>query len=199
MRLTALAFTERVSTVSTKHLDGAQAATTQVLARAATMARTLRGRHSGGQATQQAAQGREQRRTTMSRIGLRLLVVLALCAGMLSFGLLGCAKAPTPAAQILSPINGTMYSVSNGSLPRLSFQLNLSSSASSGVSQYAWSDWLGLFTDTKANDTLTITPTYTQVPCFTTVHDPIILQVTDTHGQTAKASVTIAIERVCVT
>jgi hypothetical protein len=101
-----------------------------------------------------------------------------------------------PTVQILSPTNGASYPVNgfSGSLT-----LYLSSQASTGVTTYLWSDSLNLFTDTHANDTLTLTPTVSQIPCNTPFSDVITLTVTDSHGQTASASVTITIERVCLT
>lgn len=99
-----------------------------------------------------------------------------------------------PTVTILSPTNGTTYRINGfGS----SFTLALSSQASAGVSTYLWSDSLHMFTDTHANDTLTLTPSGSQVPCGG-ASDVITLKGTDNHGQTASASVTIAIQRVCI-
>ncbi len=99
---------------------------------------------------------------------------------------------PAPTAQILSPTNGQTYPISQGG----SVQLVLSSSASAGVTQYAWSDSLHLITDTKPNDTVTITQG--QVGCRQ-VDDTISLKVTDSHGKTANATpVTITFYPVCI-
>jgi hypothetical protein len=75
--------------------------------------------------------------------------------------------------------------------------LVLSSQALAGVTTYQWSDSAKLITDTHQNDTLTLTPTASQIPCGTT-SDTITLKVTDSHAQTASAAVTITIQRVCI-
>jgi M6 family metalloprotease-like protein len=101
-----------------------------------------------------------------------------------------------PTVKILSPTNGANYQLSPTGLNG-SFTLVLSSQASAGVTSYAWSDSLKLFTDTHANDSLTLTPSASQLPCGTT-SDAISLKVTDGLGQTASASVTITLQRVCI-
>ena len=77
------------------------------------------------------------------------------------------------------------------------FSLVLESEASAGVISYAWSDTLGLVSDSNANDTLTLAPTVSQVPCNVVVKDMISLVITDSYPQTANDSVTINIERTC--
>lgn len=58
---------------------------------------------------------------------------------------------------------------------------------------------LGTISDDKANDTVTVTPTYTQVGCNQNVSDVIRLTVTADDGQTASAPpVTITIDRQCI-
>jgi M6 family metalloprotease-like protein len=100
---------------------------------------------------------------------------------------------PTPTAQILSPTNGQTYRISQGG----SVPLALSSTASAGVTQYAWSDSLHLFTDSKPNDTVTIQQN--RVGCANGVPDTINLAVTDSHGQTGHATpVTITFYPQCI-
>ncbi len=101
-----------------------------------------------------------------------------------------------PTVTILSPTTGASYVINgfNGSL-----MLHLSSQASAGVTTYLWSDSLQLFTDIHANDTLTLTPSVGQIPCNTPFSDVVTLKVTDSHGQTASATVKISIERSCLT
>ena len=102
---------------------------------------------------------------------------------------------PPPTVQILSPKDGASYYIP----PSSKVSLALSSQASADVISYAWSDTLGLVNDSNANDTLTLTSTSTanQLGCNTLLSDTITLIVTDSHGQTAKASVTIQVEREC--
>jgi hypothetical protein len=99
---------------------------------------------------------------------------------------------PAPTAQILSPTNGQGYRI-----PQFgSVQVVLSSSASSGVAKYAWSDSLHLITDTKPNDTVTIAQQ--QIGCVGK-QDTISLTVTDSHGQTGTAEpVTINFYPQCI-
>jgi hypothetical protein len=99
-----------------------------------------------------------------------------------------------PSAIILSPTDGSNYTFFGNS----SFSLTVSGQGSANVTKYSWSDKLGLITDSKANDTLTITPTYTQVGCGE-VTDVINLTVTDSYGQTAKATpVSVTLYRECI-
>jgi hypothetical protein len=109
---------------------------------------------------------------------------------------------PPPTVQILSPTTGASYKL----IPRVcsfpcpgpeTFSLVLESEASAGVISYAWSDTLGLVSDSNANDTLTLAPTASQVPCNMVVKDMISLMVTDSYPQTANDSVIINIERIC--
>jgi hypothetical protein len=101
-----------------------------------------------------------------------------------------------PTVTILSPTTGASYVINglNGSMT-----LHLSSQASAGVTTYQWSDSLRLFTDTHANDSLTLTPSVGQIPCNTPFSDVVTLTVTDSHGQTASSTVKISIERSCLT
>lgn len=100
---------------------------------------------------------------------------------------------PVPTAQILSPTNGQTYRIAQGG----SVQIVLSSSASTGVSQYAWSDSLHLFTDSNPSDTVTIQQG--QVGCANGVNDTISLTVTDGQGQTGEASpVTVTYYPQCI-
>jgi M6 family metalloprotease-like protein len=101
-----------------------------------------------------------------------------------------------PTVEILSPTNGAQYLIKglDGSIT-----LALSSQASAGVTSYLWSDSLTLFTDSHANDTLTLTPPTSQISCNVPFSDVVTLKVTDRHGQTASASATISLERVCLT
>jgi M6 family metalloprotease-like protein len=98
-----------------------------------------------------------------------------------------------PTVQILSPTQAQNFQFTDPG----SFTMTLASSASSGVVSYQWSDSVGLISDTKANDTVTLTPTSQQVPCGTT-NDTVKLKVTDKHNQSASTSVTITIQRVCI-
>ena len=102
---------------------------------------------------------------------------------------------PSPTVQILSPTAGVSYYIP----PSSKVALALSSQASADVISYAWSDTLGLVSDSNANDTLTLTSTSTaqQLGCNTLLSDTITLIVTGNQGQTAKASVTIQINREC--
>lgn len=100
---------------------------------------------------------------------------------------------PLPTVQILSPNAGETFSFVLGG----SFSLTLASSASAGVVSYAWSDSRGLFTDTNANDSLTITPPTTKVACGQQ-NDTITLVVTDNHGQKASAQVKIILSVTCI-
>jgi M6 family metalloprotease-like protein len=104
------------------------------------------------------------------------------------------APAP-PSVQIVSPTNGSSYVVYN---TNGSFSLTISSQASGGVTAYAWSDSLALFTDSKASDTLTITPSTSKIACNTMVNDVIHITVTASDGQMGSATpVTISIDRQC--
>lgn len=108
----------------------------------------------------------------------------------------------TPTVQILSPTAGASYNLIANTCAAApcpeTFSLVLMSQASAGVISYAWSDTLGLVKDSNANDTLTLAPTVSQVPCNTPVNDTISLTVTDSSGQTATAEVPITIERQCI-
>lgn len=106
------------------------------------------------------------------------------------------APPPSPTVQILSPKDGASYLFSD---PLSGISLQLSSQASASVISYAWSDTLGLINDSNANDKLTIRPATSQTPCNTPVSDTITLTVSDSSRQTASASVTIQIERECIT
>jgi len=107
---------------------------------------------------------------------------------------------PPPTVRILSPTAGASYKliahICTIPCPE-TFSLVLESEASAGVISYAWSDTLGLVSDSNANDTLTLAPTVSQVPCNMVVKDMISLVVTDSYPQTANDSVTINIERMC--
>ncbi|HVS43649.1 MAG TPA: hypothetical protein VMU20_15460 [Candidatus Dormibacteraeota bacterium] len=101
-----------------------------------------------------------------------------------------------PSATILSPTAGTRYVISGYGTE--SFQIVLSSRASSGVSGYTWSDSLGMLGDAKANDTVTVTATFQNVGCGTHT-DTIHLFVTDAHGRSANAvPVNVTIDRECI-
>lgn len=89
---------------------------------------------------------------------------------------------PPPTAQILSPTNDQTYRIPQGG----SVQITLSSSASTGVTRYAWSDSLHLFTNNEPNDTIAIQQG--QVGCTNGVSDTISLTVTDSHGQSGQAA-----------
>lgn len=100
---------------------------------------------------------------------------------------------PYPTVQIISPTAGQTFNFASGS----SFTLTLASNASAGVVAYKWTDSFGMFTDTNANDTLTLSPSAAQAPCGQHT-DTITLTVTDNHGLKASAQVKIILEVVCI-
>jgi M6 family metalloprotease-like protein len=101
---------------------------------------------------------------------------------------------PKPTVQILLPTPGQGYIV----IEQGTLTISLAANASSGVVAFKWSDALGIIKDTKANDTLVVTPTPQQLACGNT-NDTITLKVTDSHQQSATASVKIIIQRACIT
>ncbi len=102
-----------------------------------------------------------------------------------------CA-APQPTAQILAPTSGQTISAVMFS----AFQFPISSTASADVVSYAWSDSLGLLSDTKQNDTVALTA-QSPLVCGNN-SDTIKLKVTNQYNQAATVTVPVTIAVTCI-
>jgi hypothetical protein len=104
-------------------------------------------------------------------------------------------KSPPPAqpsVQILSPTAG--QEIVFGGVGT-SAKVTLSSTASTGVTTYSWTDSLGVINDSNANDILTISQS--QIGCAPK-NDTITLTVTDSHNQQVSANVSVTFLPNCI-
>ncbi|HEU0026974.1 MAG TPA: hypothetical protein VFQ25_07655 [Ktedonobacterales bacterium] len=99
---------------------------------------------------------------------------------------------PKPSVRILAPTSGQTITAVMFS----AFRFQISSTASADVVSYAWSDSLGLFSDTKQNDTVALTA-QSPLVCGNN-SDTIKLKVTNQYNQTATATVLVTIAVTCI-